>query len=181
MGVSDTAGPALMSEPTGVEGHGRTGHLPRFCCAQVGNGPRDVLRLDKPPDCIASQQHLVEHLRLAQTMYTGLVRMARQRRRVAVAAAREIPYPVSATGSERDSNPRCRLTRYTAFPGLGREVQARAQAGTPYSDFSSCGHHEAGEGTPVGTPLGLDLRAQRPAMERYSHLRSPDARMSEPD
>jgi hypothetical protein len=74
IGVSDTASPALMSEPTGVEGHGRTGHLPRFCRAQVGNGPRDVLRLDKPPDCIASQQHLVEHLRLAQTVYTGLVR-----------------------------------------------------------------------------------------------------------
>jgi hypothetical protein len=94
MGVSDTASPALMSEPTGGEAHGRTGHLPRFCCAQVGNGPRDVLRLDKPPDCIASQQHRVEHLLLAQTVYTCLVRMARQRCRAAVAAGREIPYPV---------------------------------------------------------------------------------------
>ena len=134
MGVSDTASPALMSEPTGVEGHGRTGHLPRFCCAQVGNGPRDVLLLDKPPDCIASQQHLVEHLRLAQTVYTGLVRMARQRRCVAVAAGREIPYPVSETRSERDSNPRYRLTRYTAFPGLGTGVHGRAHEGTAYSE-----------------------------------------------
>jgi hypothetical protein len=29
------------------------------------------------------------------------------------------------------------VSTHTAFPGLGREVQARAQAGTAYSDFSS--------------------------------------------
>jgi hypothetical protein len=60
--------------------------------------------------------------------------------------------------SERDSNPRYRLTRYTAFPGLGMGVQGGAPAGTAYSDFSSRGHHGAGEGTRVGTPLGLELR-----------------------
>src|ERR1039457_856846 len=149
MGVSDTAGPALMSEPTGVEGHGRTGHLPRFCCAQLGNGPRHVLRLDTPPDCIASQQHLVEHLRLAETVYTGLVRMARQRRRVAVAAGREIPYPVREIRSERDSNPRW------AFPPIPHfQVSGRG---------CTNGHRRASRiQNPIGE--GITRRAKAPAL-----------------
>jgi hypothetical protein len=57
------------------------------------------------------------------------------------------------------------------FPDLGTGVQGGAPAGTAYSDFSSRGHHEAGEGTRVGTLLGLDLRAQRSAVESDSQLR----------
>ena len=63
------------------------------------------------------------------------------------------PYLTKETRSERDSNPRYRLTRYTAFPGLGRGVPGGASAGTAYTDFSSRGHHEASEGTLVGPGL----------------------------
>jgi hypothetical protein len=41
-----------------------------------------------------------------------------------------MPYRLRKTRSERDSNPRQRLTRYTALPGLGSQVQCGARAGT---------------------------------------------------
>jgi hypothetical protein len=65
--------------------------------------------------------------------------------------------------SERDSNPRYRLTRSTAFPGPGSPVQGGAPAGIAYSNSHRKGHSEAGEGTRVGTPLGLvgELRGGR--------------------
>ena len=43
-------------------------------------------------------------------------------------------------------------------------MQGGAPKGTAYSDFSRLGHREAGEGTPVGTPLGLHCGRSGPAL-----------------
>jgi hypothetical protein len=53
------------------------------------------------------------------------------------------------------------VTRYTAFPDRPSGVQGGAPASTPYSDPQGCGHHKAGEGTRVGSALGLDFLAER--------------------
>jgi hypothetical protein len=70
-------------------------------------------------------------------------------------AQRRYPLFYKGIRSERDSNPRYRLTRYTAFPDRPSGVQAWALAGTAYSEFHSRGRHRAGVGTRVGTLLGL--------------------------
>jgi hypothetical protein len=67
----------------------------------------------------------------------------------------------SQNRSERDSNPRYRLTRYTAFPDRGSGVLGGALGGTPYSDSKRSVHHKAGDGTRVGSALGLDFGLSR--------------------
>ena len=56
------------------------------------------------------------------------------------------------------TEPSWRASPPTAYPNRPSGVQSEAPTGTLYSDSQRRGHHEAGEGTRVGTPLGLDLR-----------------------
>jgi hypothetical protein len=51
----------------------------------------------------------------------------------------QLPYLLRETRSERDSNPRYRLTRYTASPDRPSGVQARALGGSAYSKFAALG------------------------------------------
>src|SRR4029077_7275542 len=51
--------------------------------------------------------------------------------------------------------PSIRVTPDTAFPGRPNGVQGRAPTGTRYSNSRRQGHHKAGEGTRVGSALGL--------------------------
>src|ERR1700687_805594 len=57
--------------------------------------------------------------------------------------------------------PSWRVTPPTAFPDCPSGVQGGAPTGTPYSDSKRLVHHKAGEGTRVGSALGLDFRAAR--------------------
>jgi hypothetical protein len=74
--------------------------------------------------------------------------------------------------AEREGfEPSIRVTPDTAFPDRPSGVQGGAPTGTPYSDSRRLGHHKAGEGTLVGSALGLEFRAERAGLKRDNHLR----------
>jgi hypothetical protein len=58
--------------------------------------------------------------------------------------------------AEREGfEPSWRVTPPTAFPDRPSGVQGGALTGTAYSNSQRLGHHKAGEGTRVGSALGL--------------------------
>jgi hypothetical protein len=58
--------------------------------------------------------------------------------------------------TEREGfEPSMGVSTHTAFPDRPSEVQGGAPTGTPYSNSQRLGHHKAGEGTRVGSALGL--------------------------
>jgi hypothetical protein len=52
---------------------------------------------------------------------------------------------------------------HTVLPDRPSGVQGGAPTGTPYSDSQRLGQYKAGEGTRVGSALGLNFRAGRSA------------------
>ncbi len=72
------------------------------------------------------------------------------------------PNALSAKGTPeaRGFEPSWRVSPPTEFPDRRSGVQGEAPTGTPYSDSKRLGHHEAGEGTRVGSALGLDFPAE---------------------
>jgi len=82
-----------------------------------------------------------------------------------------MPYLLGETRSERDSNPRGGFPHQPHFQVSGAGCKAGHLRAPRIQD-------PVAEGTTrqaKAPPLGLDLRAQRPAVERNSHAKQPGA------
>jgi hypothetical protein len=67
----------------------------------------------------------------------------------------EIPYPIKENPEREGFELSMGVSTHSAFPGLRTGVQLGAPADTTYSDSHRWGRRKAGEGTRVGTLVGL--------------------------